>query len=291
MLCGPERFRCGVCITVFPAAHCQPGAGSRRMPRMSVTAINVFEQPLNERMRSFLRLEHLFQRIDYQTSAEDEWSHRGAMEALIEVLSLLGRADIKTEFIKELERHAQTLDALNTDPRVDSTRLTQVVETVRNLLTGLRAQEVGFGHELRTHELVNAARQRHSIPAGMCNFDLPTLQHWLAQSPPARQQDLINWSASLATVRECVDLCLGLVRESANASVEQAHGGFFQRQLDGSLPCQLVQVRLPASERCYAEVSAGKHRVTIRFMEQQDAAVRPVQSDRDVQFELLCCML
>lgn len=258
---------------------------------MSAFAIIVFEQPLNERMRSFMRLEHLFRRLDYQSAAEDEWSHRGAMEALIEILALLGRADIKTEFIKELERHAHTLEALNADPRVDNTRLAQILAKVRDLLSTLRAQEVGFGHELRTHELVNAARQRHSIPAGMCNFDLPTLQNWLAQSVPARQQDLITWSASLATVRECVDLCLGLVRESADSTIERASGGFFQKQLDGSLPCQLVQVQLAANERCYSEVSAGKHRVTIRFMEQADAAQRPQQCERDLEFELLCCML
>ena len=261
------------------------------MPRMSTSAIIVFEQPLNERMRSFMRLEHLFRRLDYQTAAEDEWSHRGAMEALIEILSLLGRADIKTECIKELERHAHTLQALNTDPRVDNTRLAQILEKVRSLLSSLRAQEVGFGHELRPHELINAARQRHSIPAGMCNFDLPTLQHWLAQSLPAPQQDLVTWSAILATVRECVDLCLGLVRESADSTTERASGGFFQKQLDGLLPCQLIQVRLGASERCYTEVSAGKHRVTIRFMEQPDAAQRPYQSKRDLEFKLLCCML
>lgn len=258
---------------------------------MSASPVIVFEQPLNERMRSFLRLEHLFTRLDAQTAAEDEWSHRGAMEALIEILALLGRADIKTEFIKELERHAQTLEALHTDPRVDNARLGQVLDRVRGLLSALRAQEVGFGHELRTHELVNAARQRHSIPAGMCNFDLPTLQHWLAQPLPARQQDLVTWSSSLAAVRECVDLCLGLVRESADSMVERAPTGFFQKQLDGTLPCQLVQVRLASSERCYAEVSAGKHRVTIRFMEQPDAAQRPYQCERDIEFELLCCML
>ena len=42
------------------------------MPRMNVSAISVFEQPLNERMRSFLRLEYLFQRLDFQTTAVDD---------------------------------------------------------------------------------------------------------------------------------------------------------------------------------------------------------------------------
>ena len=51
------------------------------------SATHEFEQPLNERMRSFMRLEHLYKRFDHQINQGDEWAHRGAIEALIEILA------------------------------------------------------------------------------------------------------------------------------------------------------------------------------------------------------------
>lgn len=255
------------------------------------TRTTLYEQPLNERMRSFLRLEHLYRRFDFQVAATNDWAHRSALEALIEIISLLGRADMKNEFIKELERHAQTLEALQSNPRVDNTRLADILTHVRALLSTLRSQELSFGHELRHHDLITTVKQRSSIPAGTCDFDVPTLHNWLRKSPQARQQELIGWLGTLALVRECISLCLGLVRESADATTEFAASGFFQRQLEGSTPTQLVQVRVPLHEPCYTEISAGKHRFTIRFMEQPDAGQRPQQTTRDIEFELSCCSI
>jgi cell division protein ZapD len=254
-------------------------------------ATHEFEQPLNERMRSFMRLEHLYRRFDYQLNQGDEWSHRGAVEALIEVLALLGRADMKTEFIKELERHAQTLDALQRDPRVDGDTLRQVLDRVRAELADLRATESPFGYQLKSHDLINSVRQRASIPAGMCDFDLPTLHHWLQRPVEQRNLDLHSWCARLSAVRSAVTLCLALVRESATATNEVAVRGFFQKQLEGNVPCQLVRVCVASEERVFTEISAGKHRFSVRFMHHDPLDERPTQCNRDISFELSCCVI
>jgi len=261
-------------------------------PQMTEPATTaLYEQPLNERMRSFLRMEYLYKRFDFQVAALDPWAHRGALEALIEIIALLGRADMKNEFIMELERHAQTMEALQANPRVDGTRLTEILARVRALLGTLRSQETGFGYELRNHDLISTVRQRSSIPAGTCEFDVPTLHNWLRRPSQDRQTELRSWLQHLDLVRECVTLCLGLVRESADPTPAVAVEGFFQRQLEGTTPCQLVQVRIPARQTCYTEISAGRHRFTIRFMDHTDAQSRPVQVTRDIAFELSCCVI
>ena len=253
--------------------------------------IALFEQPLNERMRSFLRLEYLYRRFDFQVAATDQYAHRGALEALIEIIALLGRADMKNEFIKELERHAQTMEALQANPRVDSTRLTTILAQVRTLLVTLRSLASGFGYELRNHDLISTVKQRSSIPAGTCDFDVPTLHNWLSRPAEHRERELRDWLQSFGLVRDCVDLCLALVRESADATTESAPSGLFQRQLEGNTPCQLVQVRVATAEQCYTEISAGKHRFTVRFMQHKNPQSRPIQVVRDIGFELSCCMI
>lgn len=255
------------------------------------SATHEFEQPLNERMRSFMRLEHLYKRFDHQVNQGDEWAHRGAIEALIEILALLGRADIKTEFIKELERHAQTLEALRRDPRVDSDTLRQVLDRVRAKLAELRTTDNPFGYRLKSHDLINSVKQRASIPAGMCDFDVPTLHHWLQRPSAARGEDLNEWCGHLGAVRDAVDLCMALVRESASATNEVATRGFFQKQLEGNVPCQLVRIRVASEEAVFTEISAGKHRFSVRFMQHDPRSERPSQCERDISFELSCCVI
>jgi cell division protein ZapD len=67
--------------------------------------------------------------------------------------------------------------------------------------------------------------------------------------------------------------------------------GFYQQPVDPNAVCQLVRVILPSELSVFPEISGGKHRFTIRFLEQATTAGRPAQTDQDIQFELQCCNL
>ncbi len=250
-----------------------------------------YEQPLSERVRTMLRLEHLFQRAAVAVAGADEWSSRLTVDSLIDVMAVLGRADLKKELIKELERHALTLESLVRNPNVDPDRLNSVQTMVSQLLVRLKSSETGFGHSLRSNELFNAVRQRSSIPAGTCDFDLPLYHHWLRLPAQQRADDLRRWMGSFELLSDAVDLCLNLVRESGVSSKETAPGGFFQRTLETTTPCQMIRVSVPESMTCFPEISAGRHRFTIRFMAQHCAEDRPAQVQDDTEFRLVCCVI
>jgi len=251
----------------------------------------VYEQPLSERIRAFLRLEHLFARAQHELHGENEWSSRATLEALIDIMALLGRADLKKEIIKELERHAGTLEALAANPNVDRRRLEQILNRIKHFHEILRTQENPPGYELRFHEFLSAVRQRSAIPAGTCDFDLPTLHFWLQSPIEVRVGDLERWLGTFDVVREAVTLCLQLVRESTPATREVAHAGFFQRTLDSAVPCQMIRVSLRPESDLYPEISAGRHRFTVRFMQLPSTDERPVQTEHDVEFRLSCCVI
>ncbi len=251
----------------------------------------VYEQPLNERIRAFLRLEYLFNRARYALGGADQWDSRAVLETIIDLMALMGRADLKTELIKELERQAGLLETLRDKRGVDASRLDGVLESIRRLLTALRGSDKVPGQGLKSHELLGNVRQRTSIPAGACSFDVPAYQFWLEQPAEVRQGHLNDWLEEFADVRDAVELCLTLVRESARSTREQAGQGFFQRSLDPSVTCQMVRVVLAEGVDCFPEVSGGKHRFTIRFMTQTSPAERPTQVDADVGFELQCCVI
>ena len=251
----------------------------------------IYEQPLNERVRSLLRLEYLFERATFRMDGPSIWDSRASVEAIIDIMSIMSRTDLKTEIIQELERDAVTLEALGAKRGVDLGRLNEVLERIRQLLNDLRTGDSTPGQDLRQNELLSYVRQRSSIPAGTCSFDIPAYQHWLERPVEVRVSDIQDWLSRFEPVRKAVELCLQLIRGSANTSREVASAGFFQRNLDSSAPCQLVRVVVPTDASWFPEISGGRHRFSIRFVQQVDTASRPIQSTEDIAFELQCCAI
>lgn len=89
----------------------------------AATRVIVFEQPLNERMRNFLRLDFLYQQAVHHHTKADPWSTRAAVSSLLEILAITQRGDVRGEVLKELERQMSQLATYSTRPGVDAIRL------------------------------------------------------------------------------------------------------------------------------------------------------------------------
>jgi cell division protein ZapD len=249
----------------------------------------VFEHPLNERIRTFLRLEHLFTRIQFFLPQDDQWNTRVAMEGLLDILAITARADIKNEVLKELERHTSILERLRQQPGVDTRTLGRVLEEIEEVAEKVYQLGGQNAHPLRENEFLKAIMQRSSIPGGTCSFDLPQYHHWLIQPHALRIRQLAQWMKDLEPIRDAVALLLSLARGSNDAKPATAAGGFYQDSLDSQAPVQMVRVELPQELLLYPEISGHKHRFSIRFMESA-ATERPAQTERDVPFMLTCCV-
>jgi cell division protein ZapD len=250
-----------------------------------------YEQPLTERIRTFLRLEHLFELVSQNVEETSEWASRAALAGMIDITDLLSRADLKAELIKEMDRQALVLESLRDNPGVDPARLREILETLNRLAEQLRSSACQPAQVLRRDELIAAIRQRIAIPGGTCNFDLPAFHHWLAQPSQIRTKQLRRWFSDLHCLEQATNTVLAIIRESAEPTREVASGGFFQQPLDTSLTWHLIRVVLPDAYPCFPEISAGRHRFTIRFLEQSNTERRPVQTTRDVVFDLERCTI
>lgn len=250
-----------------------------------------YEQPLNERVRAFLRLEYLYKQVEHYSKGTNEWDLRNTITALINIADFLTRSDIKTELIKELERHSTTLNSLANSPAVDNQRLSLILERIDENLRGLKDSTYQPGQNMRHNEFIMSIKQRLSIPGGTCNFDIPGYYFWLHKPHREREIDLENWRSDLRLLNDSIQLSLQMIRNSKTPSNEQAEKGFFQKQLESNVSCQLIRVVLPSDSVYYPEISGGKHRFAIRFMEHQSTSERPVQTSENVSFELHCCIL
>ena len=249
-----------------------------------------YELPLNERVRTLMRLEHLFRQIDHCRAGASTWDNRSMLLAIIDILHTTSRADLKTELIKELERLSSNLAPLSNSNGVDQDKLNSILADIRSTAQRLHDLQGLIAQRLRDNEFINSIRQRSSVPGGTSNFDLPIFHCWLQKNIETRRMELQNWQSELDLLRSAVNLILTLIRESARSTRVIAEGGFYQHPLDANAPFQLVRVTLPAGSDCYAEISGGKHRVTIRFLNMTTEG-RPVQIGNDIEFRLTNCVI
>ncbi len=251
----------------------------------------IYEQPLNERVRTLLRLEFLYAEAQMAISGNSEWHSRRAVDSLIEILAVLSRGDLRTELVKELERLTITLQRLDGDPGVAQERLHAILSECQRLGEGLRAARGQPGIELKSDELLNSIVQRSGVAGGTCGFDLPAYQHWLQKPAEERRARLIQWFSTLDYLREAGQLLLTSLRDSTTLRPQQALRGVYQRNLERDVSYQLIRVALPADSPYFPEISGSKLFFTVRFLTQQDTSERPTKTDDDIEFRLACCVI
>ena len=91
-----------------------------------------YEYPFNERIRTLLRLEDLFEKTGYFAQSDGQLEHHTALVTLFEILEVAGRADLKMDLIQELERQRQTLLAYRNNPDISEEALSLARENAKS---------------------------------------------------------------------------------------------------------------------------------------------------------------
>lgn len=249
----------------------------------------IYEQPLNERIRNFLRIEYLFCIFDYYSSQTSLWSSRIAISRLLEATDLVSRSDIKNDLIKELDRYLSAMQSLKDHSNIDRQKLDDLLGKIYTQLEILRDGNYQPGKRLEQDELFNSVKQRIIIPGGTCSFDLPALHYWLNKTIKSRQDDLLKWKKDFLIIQDALLTALFILRNSSAPVTENAESGFYQKIIESGEHYRLIRIMLRRDCGFFPEISGGKHRFAVRFMEQPATTSRPVQIKTNVQFELCCC--
>jgi len=249
----------------------------------------VYEQPLAERMRTFLRIEFLYQQSLYHSEMDAPWSSRAAVDSLLGIMAILTRGDVRGDVLKELERHTVELNRYQAKSGVDGGRLQALLTNLSSLRDQLNGQQSRFLQRLKESDFLSAVKHRSAIPGGTCEFDLPDFNHWLHRDLQDRRKDYENWIADLRPLCDGVAELLWLTRESISAAESTAKAGMFQQALEKGSSAQLVRVAVPRSANVFPEISGSQQRFTVRFLEWQDTDHRPTQTSEDIDFLLYLC--
>lgn len=256
-----------------------------------MTKPHTYEQPTNERIRAFLRLEKLFEQYSFHINQGATWNNQVAIDSINELLAFTARSDIKLEALKELERQHTRLERLSKRPQIDQSQLLSLLQKQKQVIGELTSITGQLGQSLQAIELLSSIRQKNSVPGCICDFDLPVYQFWLTRPEHVRNNHLQEWFAPFTILDKAIHLILDVLRNSVEASNEVAKNGFFQQSLDTNQAVQLLRINIEEGTNYYPEISAGKHRFSIRFMSNDDPSQRPEQFKDDVHFKLRMCTI
>ena len=248
-----------------------------------------YEYPLNERIRTLLRLEDLYDRVSFFLGEQDPHGHHACLTGMFEILEVASRADLKSDLLQELDRQRTFLEALRSNPAISEEKLNGVLKEIASAFAELHATSGKTGQGLRENEWLMAIKQRVGIPGGTSEFDLPSYHHWLHHPASRRRADLEGWLKQLLPVHAALAIVLRVLRESGRSASLIAFQGVYQ-QTPAERPAQMLRLSLADELACVPEISANKYALNVRFLLPEGVQKTRVY-DHDVPFELAFCNL
>lgn len=248
----------------------------------------LYEYPFNERIRTYLRLEHLFRRLGELVERESPTDHHYAITTIFEIMDVGARADLKTDVLKDLEKQKHTLNAYRGNPAISEAVLDEVTGQLESCFAALNSLPGKAGHSLTENDWLMSIRSRVGIPGGTCEFDLPAYYAWQHFPAATRKHDLQRWITPLVPLAESIRVLLTLLRDSGAPQKVIAPAGHYQQTLPQGRTFQLLRLRIDPGKGLIPEISGNRLMVSVRLM-RHEGDDRLHASVEDSSFELTLC--
>jgi len=255
---------------------------------MIAPSVILYEYPFNERIRTYLRLEHLFRRLAELVPRSHPIDHHYALATIFEVMDVAARADLKTDVMKDLEKQKQALNGYRGNPAIAESVLDEVVGKLERYFAALNNLPGKAGQSLTENDWLMSIRSRVGIPGGTCEFDLPGYYAWQHLDAGQRRADLERWSSTLAPHAEAIHMLLKLLRDSGTPQKVMASNGQLQQALPQGRSFQLLRLRLDPALGLVPEISGNRLMISVRMMRQVSTDRLQASSD-SAPFELTLC--
>ncbi len=246
----------------------------------------LYELPLNERLRTFMRVEFISNRLNYFLELDDSWATRSIIHGLIEIYSILSRTDVKREVITDLDRYIYEMRKYQDSPLADEYRARELRQDLESLKVTVENSGSDYLKPLRDNEFLNSLLHRQTLPGGKAEFDMPKYKFWLDSG--RTKSDIDQWVGVIKPVCSSIDQLLWIIRESTEAIATVAVSGFYNHQITKTHKICLVRIFLDKNT-IYPEISGGKHLISIRFFNWEDSEGKWSQTKENINFRISLC--
>ena len=255
------------------------------MNSLSDNQVSLYEEPVQEKIRKFIKIEFLLNKIYYFKGKDNKSENYISLLALCELYEILSRSDIKSELIREIETQNTYLQKIKEIPQADSSKLNSVLEKQSQLLKLIYSIEINYLDHLERDILFKTVLKNCFTQLQPASIDF-----WLSRDILNRETQIDLWLEPLIFIKRSIDFILEVIRKSGRFEDRVAEKGFFMEKLDPKKNILLVRVTLTSDLYYYPQISVGKQRLTIMFMTKDDRN-NLVPHQEDLTFILTTCSL
>ena len=247
----------------------------------------IYELPLNERLRTFMRIEFLFSRLTNFSNSKDRWEVRTTVHTLLEIYTILARTDVRREVLADLDRYIIQMQRFQSMPDADNEMAINLLEDLNIIKDRMLNLGTGYLQPLRDDDYISALLHRHTLPGGKAEFDMPRYKFWLEGEPKTLKDDLNGWINVIKPICGGIEKLMWIIRESSEPIGTVAPSGQYNHQIGKTAQISLIRVFIENTS-VYPEISGGRHMIAIRFLE-RDKDGRFTQTEENIEFKLSLC--
>jgi cell division protein ZapD len=231
-----------------------------------VSQLVLYEYPINERIRSLMRLEYLFKRLFAFISGTSPMHQHVALSLLFEIMDTCDRAEVRSGILQDVDRQKSNLENYRHHPNIDLNALDSAIADLNRVSAALMGKG-RIGQAARENEWLMSLKNRFAVPGGTSQIDIPSYHAWQLSAEENRQRAITQWVEPFMPLFDGVSVVLKMLRESGSpVDASTQEGGVFQEMLGGKI-YQMVRVWVSGERLIYPEISANKYVVWVRFSE------------------------
>jgi cell division protein ZapD len=229
------------------------------MNNLSDSHAAIYEEPVDERIRKFLKLENYFLKLEYHKELDTPYDTYVSLYNLIEIYNTLSRVEVKSDLIREIDFHKQRYMEYIKIDRSDKIKLNSIMEKQNVILNNLYNLQSSYLDKLNNDEFFQFCVKHYE--------SLSTeLDYWLTRDHSIRLNQINLWLEIIKPIENSIYFCLDILRRSSETKEVCANNGFYLVKLNQEKKVRLLRITMQSDNYFFPRISLGPQRATISFM-------------------------
>ena len=244
---------------------------------------SIYEQPIDERIRKFLRLENIYMKINNHMDIDSKYDAYSTLLNISELFINLTRSEIKRDLISEIETQKVRYQEYIKLDGADKIKLNSIMEKQNAILKTLHDLEANYLNVLKNDELLQTIIKH-------INTSCADLDYWLSRDHDFRKNQINLWLELIKPIENSIFFCLDLLRKSSETVEITAKDGMYLFKMDVEKKIRLLRVTMKTDNYFFPRISVGPQRATIAFMTIDDNN-KIIRLNQDINFVLDLCYI
>lgn len=229
------------------------------MNNLSDSHAAIYEEPVDERIRKFLKLENYFLKLHHHKELDSTHDSYATLYNLILIYNIMSRVEVKSELIREIELHKHRYADYIRIEGSDKTKLNSIMEKQEFILNNLYNLKSNYLNILDKDEFFQFFVKHHESINTEMNY-------WLTRDHTMRLNQINLWLEIIKPIENSIHFCLNILRRSSETSEVCANSGFHLVKLNTENKIRLLRITMQSDNYYFPRISLGPQRATISFM-------------------------